>query len=136
MNGTESARPALFDRFPDLEGKIEWVRLETSPSPVQRLEHLTLDEPFHHRLSQPKGTEQRRVGRYDDVAHGQARRDTASVLATGAAEGDQGIGLGVVAASDHVKGLPAYIAGCRFHGRPPTYSVPFPPLHRSTCGGD
>ncbi len=47
-----------------------------------------------------------------------------------------GNGLGVVAASDHVKGLPAYIAGCRFHGRPPTYSVPFPPLHRSTRGRD
>ena len=40
MSSTESARPALFERFPDLEGKIEWVRLETSPSPVQRLEHL------------------------------------------------------------------------------------------------
>jgi D-cysteine desulfhydrase len=37
------ARPALFDRFPDLVGKIEWVRLETSPSPVQRLEHLGHD---------------------------------------------------------------------------------------------
>ncbi len=37
---TDIAGPALFDRFPDLSGKIEWVRLETSPSPVQRLENL------------------------------------------------------------------------------------------------
>lgn len=40
MSSTESARPALFDRFPDLEGKIEWVRLDSSPSPVQQLQHL------------------------------------------------------------------------------------------------
>jgi D-cysteine desulfhydrase len=43
MNGTSPARPALFDRFPELAGKIGWVRLETSPSPVQRLEHLGYD---------------------------------------------------------------------------------------------
>ena len=43
MTGTDTAKPALFDRFPDLAGKIEWVRLETSPSPVQRLEHLGHD---------------------------------------------------------------------------------------------
>ncbi len=43
MTGTNTAQPALFDRFPDLVGKIAWVRLETSPSPVQRLEHLGHD---------------------------------------------------------------------------------------------
>ncbi len=40
MTGADGMRPALFERFPELSGKIDWVRLETSPSPVQRLEHL------------------------------------------------------------------------------------------------
>jgi D-cysteine desulfhydrase len=40
MTGASAERPALFDRFPALAGRIPWVRLETSPSPVQRLEHL------------------------------------------------------------------------------------------------
>ena len=33
-------RPVLFDYFPDLAEKLSWIRLETSPSPVQRLENL------------------------------------------------------------------------------------------------
>ena len=40
MAGTHPSRPALFDRFPELSERIAWVRLETSPSPVQRLENL------------------------------------------------------------------------------------------------
>ena len=40
MTGADGMRPALFERFPELSGKIDWVRLETSPSPVQQLEHL------------------------------------------------------------------------------------------------
>ncbi len=40
MTGADATRPALFERFPELSGKIDWVRLETSPSPVQQLEHL------------------------------------------------------------------------------------------------
>jgi D-cysteine desulfhydrase len=44
MSGEDSARPALFDRFPELAGRIPWVRLETSPSPVQRLENLGHDD--------------------------------------------------------------------------------------------
>jgi len=40
MTDTNANRPALFDRFPEMSGKIDWVRLETSPSPVQQLEHL------------------------------------------------------------------------------------------------
>ena len=43
MTDANANRPALFDRFPELSGKIDWVRLETSPSPVQRLEHLGHD---------------------------------------------------------------------------------------------
>jgi D-cysteine desulfhydrase len=35
--------PALFERFPELSEKIGWVGLETSPSPVQRLEHFDHD---------------------------------------------------------------------------------------------
>lgn len=44
MNGADATRPALFDRFPELAGRIPWVRLETSPSPVERLEHLGHDD--------------------------------------------------------------------------------------------
>jgi D-cysteine desulfhydrase len=40
MTGASAPTPALFDRFPELAGRTAWVRLETSPSPVQRLEHL------------------------------------------------------------------------------------------------
>lgn len=40
MTGVSAVRPALFERFPELCGKIAWVRLETSPSPVERLRHL------------------------------------------------------------------------------------------------
>ena len=40
MAGTHPSRPALFDRFPELSERIPWVRLETSPSPVQQLENL------------------------------------------------------------------------------------------------
>jgi D-cysteine desulfhydrase len=43
MTGAHPSRPALFDRFPELSERIPWVRLETSPSPVQRLENLGHD---------------------------------------------------------------------------------------------
>jgi D-cysteine desulfhydrase len=43
MTGANPSRPALFDRFPELSERIPWVRLETSPSPVQRLENLGHD---------------------------------------------------------------------------------------------
>ena len=40
MTGADATKPALFERFPELSGQIDWLRLETSPSPVQQLEHL------------------------------------------------------------------------------------------------
>jgi D-cysteine desulfhydrase len=44
MTAASAERPALFDRLPELRGKIPWVNLETSPSPVQRLENLGHDD--------------------------------------------------------------------------------------------
>jgi 1-aminocyclopropane-1-carboxylate deaminase/D-cysteine desulfhydrase-like pyridoxal-dependent ACC family enzyme len=32
--------PVLFEKHPGLSGRIPWMRLETSPSPVERLEHF------------------------------------------------------------------------------------------------
>jgi len=32
--------PVLFEKYPGLSGRIPWMRLETSPSPVERLEHF------------------------------------------------------------------------------------------------
>ena len=32
--------PILFEKYPGLAGRIPWMNLETSPSPVQRLEHF------------------------------------------------------------------------------------------------
>jgi D-cysteine desulfhydrase len=43
MSDTSASQPALFDRLPELAGRIPWVNLETSPSPVQRLENLGHD---------------------------------------------------------------------------------------------
>jgi 1-aminocyclopropane-1-carboxylate deaminase/D-cysteine desulfhydrase-like pyridoxal-dependent ACC family enzyme len=40
MTGRDPDRPALFDRFPELAQRVPWVRLETAPSPVERLENL------------------------------------------------------------------------------------------------
>jgi D-cysteine desulfhydrase len=40
MTGASPMKPALFERFPELREKIRWVGLETSPSPVQQLEHF------------------------------------------------------------------------------------------------
>ena len=36
-------RPALFEAFPDLEGKLAWTHLDTSPSPVERMTGLGHD---------------------------------------------------------------------------------------------
>ncbi|MCP4757692.1 MAG: pyridoxal-phosphate dependent enzyme [Proteobacteria bacterium] len=36
----ESERPILFDRYPELADKIDWIRLGSFPTPVQRLERL------------------------------------------------------------------------------------------------
>jgi D-cysteine desulfhydrase len=43
MRSSDASQPALFDRLPELSGRIPWVNLETSPSPVQRLENLGHD---------------------------------------------------------------------------------------------
>ena len=40
MRDDDASRPALFDRLPELAGRVPWVNLETSPSPVERLENL------------------------------------------------------------------------------------------------
>ena len=44
MNDTSTKTPPLFKLFPELSEKIDWINLETSPSPVQRLENLGHDK--------------------------------------------------------------------------------------------
>jgi D-cysteine desulfhydrase len=37
------SNPVLFEAFPDLKGKLAWIPLGSFPTPVERLEHIGLD---------------------------------------------------------------------------------------------